>query len=207
MIEISQIAQHEQAADTQVRFLDLCRQMRHFEYRADGRFRGWLRTVARRAWCDALSARQRHTPGSGDTAVAGILASVPAGEEFLDHLDCILHLEPDGLTYRGGHATFYTPTEEIPVKLEFDISHLKLGEALHVRDLKLPTGVKPAMSSGETIASIVAPRADKVAEEAAAAAAADAAAAAAVPMAGAAPAPGAAPVKGAEAKPAKEAKK
>jgi RNA polymerase sigma-70 factor (ECF subfamily) len=61
--------------------------MRHFEYRADGRFRGWLRTIARRAWCDALSARQRHTPGSGDTAVAGILASVPAGEEFLDHLD------------------------------------------------------------------------------------------------------------------------
>jgi large subunit ribosomal protein L25 len=96
---------------------------------------------------------------------------------------------------------------EIPVKLEVDISHLKLGEALHVRDLKLPTGVKAAMSSGETIASIVAPRADKVAEEAAAAAAADAAAAAAVPLAGAAPAAGAAPVKGAEAKPAKEAKK
>jgi large subunit ribosomal protein L25 len=97
---------------------------------------------------------------------------------------------------------------DIPVKIEIDISGLKLGEALHVRDLKLPTGVKAAMSSGETIASIVAPRAEKIAEEAAEAAAAEAAAAAAAPAAGAAPAAaaGAAPAK-ADAKPAKEAKK
>jgi RNA polymerase sigma-70 factor (ECF subfamily) len=72
---------------TQNVLLDLGRQMRQFEYRADGRFRGWLRTIAHRAWCDFLSARQRQTPGSGDTAVAGMLASVPAGTELVDRLD------------------------------------------------------------------------------------------------------------------------
>jgi len=40
---------------TQNVMLDLGRQMRQFEYRADGRFRGWLRTVAHRAWCDFLT--------------------------------------------------------------------------------------------------------------------------------------------------------
>jgi RNA polymerase sigma-70 factor (ECF subfamily) len=72
---------------TQNVMLDLGRQMRQFEYRSDGRFRAWLRTVAHRAWCDFLAARQRQTPGSGDTAIGVMLASVPAGQELLDHLD------------------------------------------------------------------------------------------------------------------------
>ena len=72
---------------TQNVLLDLGRQMRSFEYRVNGRFRAWLRTVAHRAWCDFLTATHRQTPGSGDTAVAGTLASVPAGEEFVDHLE------------------------------------------------------------------------------------------------------------------------
>lgn len=72
---------------TQNVMLDLGRQMRTFEYKADGRFRGFLRTVARRAWCDFLAARKRHTPGSGDTAVGQLLSSVPAGDELVDSLD------------------------------------------------------------------------------------------------------------------------
>ncbi len=67
--------------------LDLGRQMRNFEYRVDGRFRGWLRTIAHRAWCDFLEARRRNTPGSGDTAIGGLLASVPAGDELAELLD------------------------------------------------------------------------------------------------------------------------
>jgi RNA polymerase sigma-70 factor (ECF subfamily) len=72
---------------TQNVMLDIGRQMRTFEYRVGGRFRAWLRTVAHRAWCDFLSARQRATPGSGDTAVGMMLSSVPASEEFIDTLD------------------------------------------------------------------------------------------------------------------------
>ena len=72
---------------TQNVLLDLGRQMRTFEYRADGRFRAWLRVVAHRAWCDFLDARRRNTPGSGDTAVGALLASVPAGDELVDTLD------------------------------------------------------------------------------------------------------------------------
>jgi large subunit ribosomal protein L25 len=99
---------------------------------------------------------------------------------------------------------------DIPVKIEIDISALKLGEALHVKDLKMPKGVKPAVGMGETIASIVAPRAEKSAAEEAAEAAAAAEGAAAAPAAGAAAAPAAgaaaAPAKAGEAKPAKEGK-
>lgn len=72
---------------TQNVMLDLGRQMRTFEYRADGRFRAWLRTVAHRAWCDFLSSRKKATQGSGDTAVGQMLASVPNAKELIDHLD------------------------------------------------------------------------------------------------------------------------
>ena len=49
----------------------------------------------------------------GDEKTGGVVQGgfVARGEEveFIDHLDCILRLEPDGLTYRGGESTFYLP--------------------------------------------------------------------------------------------------
>src|SRR6516225_891205 len=51
---------------TQNVLLELARQMQSFVYRQGGTFRGWLQTVAHRAYCDFLTARQRATPGSGD---------------------------------------------------------------------------------------------------------------------------------------------
>jgi large subunit ribosomal protein L25 len=104
--------------------------------------------------------------------------------------------------------------QDIPVKIEVDISSLALGDVLHVSDVKMPAGVKPALAASEPLASIVAPQKEKTAaEEAAEAAAAEGAAAA--PAAGAAAAAPAAGAKEgakpeaakAEAKPAKEAKK
>lgn len=102
--------------------------------------------------------------------------------------------------------------QDIPVKIDADISPLALGDVLHVSDLKLPAGVKPAVPPSEPLASIVAPQKEKTdAEVAAEAAAAEGAAAA--PAAGAA-APAADAKAGAkpeaakaDAKPAKEAKK
>lgn len=81
--------------------------------------------------------------------------------------------------------------DAIPAKLEIDVSALKIGEALHASDLKLPAGLRVLLNPKEAIASVVAPKAEKVetttaapAEGAAAAPAAGAAGAAAAPAAG-----------------------
>jgi large subunit ribosomal protein L25 len=86
----------------------------------------------------------------------------------------------------------------IPTKLEVDVSGLDIGDALHVSDLKLGEGVRVVLAAKEAIASVVAPKAEKV-EEAAAAPVEGAVPAegAAAPAAG-----GAAPAAGAAAAPA-----
>jgi len=94
----------------------------------------------------------------------------------------------------------------IPTKLEVDVSALDIGDALHVSDLKLGEGVRVALDAKEAIASVVAPKAEKVEEVAAAPVeGAVPAEGAAAPAAG-----GAAPAAGAAAAPAagkKEEKK
>jgi len=71
-----------QAADaedvTQNVLLDLARQMTSFEYSPSGSFRGWLRTVTRRARCDHFSHSSRPGGGSGDSRVLRLLLSVEA---------------------------------------------------------------------------------------------------------------------------------
>ena len=73
----------------------------------------------------------------------------------------------------------------IPTKLEVDVSALDIGDALHASDLKLGEGVRVVLDAKEAIASVVAPKAEKVEEVAAA------------PVEGAVPAEGAAPAAGA----------
>ena len=68
----------------------------------------------------------------------------------------------------------------IPTKLEVDVSALDIGDALHASDLKLGEGVRVVLDAKEAIASVVAPKAEKVEEVAAA------------PVEGAVPAEGAA---------------
>jgi large subunit ribosomal protein L25 len=97
----------------------------------------------------------------------------------------------------------------IPVKVEIDVSALNIGQAVHVSDLKLPAGVRPLLDPKTGLASVVAPRAEKV-DEAAAAAAAAAPAEGAAPAAGAegaAPAAGAAAAGGKAAPAGKDDKK
>ncbi len=88
--------------------------------------------------------------------------------------------------------------DKIPVKLEVDVSPLNMGEAIHVRDLKLGAGIKPLADGGTSVCSVTAPKAEKVEEAAVPAegAAAEGAAAAAPAEGGAAPAAGAAAGKG-----------
>ena len=79
----------------------------------------------------------------------------------------------------------------IPTKLEADVTALDIGDALHVSDLKLGEGVRALLDPREAIASVVAPKAEKVEAEAA-------------PVEGAVPAEGAAaaPAAGGAAAPA-----
>jgi RNA polymerase sigma factor (sigma-70 family) len=72
---------------TQTVLLKLARQMSGFEYDPNGTFRGWLKTVAYRAWCDFLDSRKRTTSGSGDSGVLQLLDSVPARDELIRKLD------------------------------------------------------------------------------------------------------------------------
>jgi RNA polymerase sigma-70 factor (ECF subfamily) len=71
---------------TQNVLVELARQMRDFEYRPSGSFRGWLRTIVHRAWCDYLRQRRRGVQGSGDDAVLAQLSCVAAGEDLLKQL-------------------------------------------------------------------------------------------------------------------------
>lgn len=92
--------------------------------------------------------------------------------------------------------------DRIPLKVETDVTHLELGDAIATKDLKLPEGVEARLPAEQTLVAVVAPEKDR--GEEAAAAAPGAAPAAAAPAGAKAP-PAAA---GGEKKEAgKEAKK
>jgi len=100
-------------------------------------------------------------------------------------------------TTNGGnlHQSMYRVTiaakpAAIPTKLEVDVTPLDIGDALHVSDLKLGGGVRVLLDAREALASVVAPKAEKVEE------------AAAAPVEGAVPAEGAAAAAGGAAAPA-----
>ncbi len=80
--------------------------------------------------------------------------------------------------------------DAIPSKVEVDVSALKVGDALHVGDIKLVPGIRVLLDPKEPLASVVAPRAEK--EEVPAATAVAVEGAAAVPAEGGAAAPAAA---------------
>ena len=136
----------------------------------------------------------------------------------------IVHGKPLGVVAGGVLNQIFrklpirTRPNNIPLKLEAEISHLELGTALKVNELKLPEGVTVRLPQDQSIVAVVAPEKDRSAEEDAAAAAAGAsgagtpapagaaagAAAAAGGKPGAAPAAAAAGAKGAA--PAADAK-
>ena len=100
--------------------------------------------------------------------------------------------------------------DRIPLKIEVDVTHLELGEAIATKELNLGEGVSARLPDEQTLVAVVAPDKDRAEEEAAAAAAVPGAAAAAgaTPAAGAAPAAGAKDAKAAApAAAAKDAKK
>lgn len=87
----------------------------------------------------------------------------------------------------------------IPEKFEVDVSALKIAQAMHINDVKLPEGITVKSNVNYTLAVVSAPEA-----ETGGAAAAAAAAAAPAAEAGKAPASGAAPAAAAAKAPAKK---
>ncbi len=55
------------------------------------------------------------------------------------------------------------PTQ-IPKQIEFDITNLNIGDAVHVRDLQTPEGSRITSDPAGVIASVLAPKAEKVEE-------------------------------------------
>jgi large subunit ribosomal protein L25 len=55
----------------------------------------------------------------------------------------------------------------IPTRIDVDVTALKIGEAVHVGDLKLGDGVRALIEAKDAVASVVAPKAEKAEAEAA----------------------------------------
>jgi large subunit ribosomal protein L25 len=72
----------------------------------------------------------------------------------------------------------------IPEKIEVDVSHLKIAQALHINEVKLPEGVEVKTNVNYTLAVVAVPEKEEAAAPAAAAAAAGAPAAGAAAPAG-----------------------
>jgi RNA polymerase sigma factor (sigma-70 family) len=66
--------------------LKLVVQLQRFDYDPSRSFRGWLRTVVRHAWSDALSAH-RPDAGSGESEIVSLLQSQEAREDLVRRLE------------------------------------------------------------------------------------------------------------------------
>jgi large subunit ribosomal protein L25 len=134
--------------------------------------------------------------------------AVREGEQVKVNVPLVLTGRSEGvadgglLTQARREIEVFAKPNAIPEKIEVDVTPLKINQALHINDVKMPEGVTVKSHVNYTVAVVSAP--EGVAEVAPAAAAA--AGAAAKPAAGAAakPAAGAAakPAAGAAAKPA-----
>ena len=72
---------------TQDVMMALSRQMPSFDYDSTLRFRGWLKTIARRAWCDFLEKKRKLVMGSGDTAIMQLIDSQEIQDDFAKQIE------------------------------------------------------------------------------------------------------------------------
>jgi len=80
----------------------------------------------------------------------------PAGVEAGGTFEPVMHT-----------LTIKAPPEKIPEKITVDVSHLGLGEALHVRDIAPPEGCVILDNPEETVAVVYEPEEEAIGEEAA----------------------------------------
>jgi large subunit ribosomal protein L25 len=135
-----------------------------------------LRLEDSTAWQQpALVKTLQHDPVDGRVIHVDFQAIVLT-ERIRVKIPVVLKGESAGVKQEGGLLEHFLreveveclPTE-IPVNVEFDISVLKIGDTVHVRDVAAPTNAKILSDADGVIASVHLPKAEK-AEEAAEAA-------------------------------------
>ncbi len=67
--------------------VELARLMREFRYDESGSFRGWLRTIAYRAWCDACRSKMKAKVQPKSEVYLEMLSSTAACHSFLEQMD------------------------------------------------------------------------------------------------------------------------
>src|ERR1700732_4129575 len=71
---------------TQNVLLKLAQKLREFAYDPARSFRAWLKTLTHHALSDFVESRQRPGLGSGDSRVQGVLGSIAARDDLVEHL-------------------------------------------------------------------------------------------------------------------------
>ncbi len=124
----------------------------------------------------ALIQAVQHHPISTEILHVDLLA-VSMNETITSEVPLEPMGESVGVKTRGGILEILTRSLEIeclpkdlPDLISFDISPLGLGDALHVRDLKLPPGVTALSDAEQTVAMVAEPTVAVAAEETPAAA-------------------------------------
>ena len=114
----------------------------------------------------------QHDPLSGAALHADFLA-IDEKTEITAHIPTHLNGEPVGVK-AGGILEQYIHALEItclpndlPDTLEFDVTHLKEGDSLHIADVKLPAGVR-STHAGEVVIAHIGKSGAAISEEAAA---------------------------------------
>lgn len=72
---------------TQNVLLAVSRQIDRFEYNPNGRFRSWLKTVTRRAWCDSLERRKKTSREVHGDSILMVLSDDAAPNSLIEALD------------------------------------------------------------------------------------------------------------------------
>ena len=134
---------------------------------ADGKAKGWEKPV--------LIKHVEHEPVFGEVLHVDFQA-IALTEQIRVKVSLVLKGDAVGVKQDGGILEHFLreveveclPTE-IPSHLEYDISSMKIGDALHAKELATPERVRITTDPDAVLASVVAPKVEKVEEAAEAA--------------------------------------
>jgi large subunit ribosomal protein L25 len=93
---------------------------------------------------------------------------VKENEEVKVNVPLVLVGKPEGVTSGGilsqnrRDIEVYVLPAAIPEKLEADVSHLKIAQSLHIRDVKFPSGVRVKTHVNYTLAVVNVPEKEEV---------------------------------------------
>ena len=93
---------------------------------------------------------------------------VQENEEVKVNVPLVLVGKPEGVTSGGilsqnrRDIEVYVLPSAIPEKLEADVSHLKIAQSLHIRDVKFPSGVRVKTHVNYTLAVVNVPEKEEV---------------------------------------------